>query len=182
MNKASKKDRKKTEEWDGPLPVKPPVETFDTAYFIAEATDDEPLETTRRPPSPAETPPTPTAVTPPLAPMAALWPSPAASPEKASEVTQVPLPPANPKIKVTFVLPEPEARHVALAGEFNNWSPDATPMKRQADGLWETTLALAPGRYEYKFVVDGQWIPDPRARESVGNQQGTLNSVVEVHA
>jgi len=182
MNKASKKERKKTDERDGPLPVKPPMETFDTAYFIAEATLDEPLEPTRRPPSPAEEPPTPTAVTPPLAPMAALWPNPGTSPAKVTGDTRVTPPPATLKIKVAFVLPEPEARHVALAGEFNSWSPDATPMKRQADGIWETIIALAPGRYEYKFVVDGQWIPDPLARENVGNQQGTLNSVVEVHA
>ena len=55
-------------------------------------------------------------------------------------------------------------------------------MKRQADGHWATTIALAPGRYEYKFIVDGHWIPDPLVHEHVWNQQGTLNSVVEVRA
>ena len=55
-------------------------------------------------------------------------------------------------------------------------------MERAQDGSWETTVALAPGRYQYKFVVDGQWMPDPRARENVPNQHGTLNSVVEVRA
>ena len=53
-------------------------------------------------------------------------------------------------------------------------------MSRQEDGLWETSLALPPGRYEYKFVVDGQWRPDPNAHENVFNAHGTLNSVVEV--
>ena len=47
-------------------------------------------------------------------------------------------------------------------------------------GTWETTVELAPGRYQYKFVVDGQWIPDPLAHDNVWNQHGTLNSVVEV--
>ena len=55
-------------------------------------------------------------------------------------------------------------------------------MQLQEDGHWETTIALAPGRYEYKFVVDGQWLPDPLAHENVWNQHGTLNSVVEVRA
>ena len=90
--------------------------------------------------------------------------------------------PASSRIKVTFALPEPNAKQVALCGEFNNWSPDATPMQLQEDGHWETTIALAPGRYEYKFVVDGQWLPDPLAHENVWNQHGTLNSVVEVRA
>jgi 1,4-alpha-glucan branching enzyme len=55
-------------------------------------------------------------------------------------------------------------------------------MKRHTDGHWETTAALAPGRYQYKFLIDGQWIPDPLARENVRNYHGTLNSVVEVRA
>ena len=91
------------------------------------------------------------------------------------------LPPATPpKVRVTFVLLEPDAHRVSLSGEFNGWSLDATPLKRQEGGHWETTVALAPGRYQYKFVVDGQWIPDPLARENVWNQHGTLNSVITV--
>ena len=90
------------------------------------------------------------------------------------------MPPATPRIAVTFVLPEPDAKHVSLSGEFNGWSPDATPLQRHEGGHWETTIALAPGRYQYKFVVDGQWIPDPLASEHVRNQHGTLNSVIEV--
>ena len=55
-------------------------------------------------------------------------------------------------------------------------------MRRHSDGHWETTVDLAPGRYEYKFVRDGEWIPDLLAHENVWNQHGTLNSVVEVLA
>ena len=82
-------------------------------------------------------------------------------------------------VKVPFVLFEPGAKQVALCGDFNGWASHATPMKRRVDGRWEATLALAPGRHEYKFVADGQWIPDPLAREHVPNHYGTLNSVVE---
>jgi 1,4-alpha-glucan branching enzyme len=95
---------------------------------------------------------------------------------------QAPSPRAPQTVKVTFALLEPHAKRVALCGGFNAWSPDATPMNRQNDGLWETSFALPPGRYEYKFVVDGHWIPDPLAHENFWNQHGTLNSVVEVRA
>ncbi len=84
------------------------------------------------------------------------------------------------KGKVTFSLVEPSARHVSLRGDFNGWSAEATPMKRCQDGHWEASVTLAPGRYEYKFFVDGQWVPDPQARENVWNYHGTLNSVVVV--
>jgi 1,4-alpha-glucan branching enzyme len=53
-------------------------------------------------------------------------------------------------------------------------------MTRQEGGRWETALALWPGRYQYKFVVDGQWMNDPNARENILNQHGSFNSVVEV--
>jgi len=53
-------------------------------------------------------------------------------------------------------------------------------MKRRNEGHWETTVALAPGRYQYKFLVDGEWLPDPAAQKNVPNEYGSLNSVVEV--
>jgi len=88
--------------------------------------------------------------------------------------------PGSPRVKVPFVLPEPAAERVSLSGEFNGWSPDRHPMKRQENGHWAATVELAPGRYEYKYVRDGEWIPDPLAQEHVWNRYGTLNSVLEV--
>jgi hypothetical protein len=82
--------------------------------------------------------------------------------------------------KITFTLNAPEANRVFLSGEFNAWSPDATPMHKQDGGQWAATLALAPGRYQYKFLADGEWIHDPEAWENVPNQHGSLNSVREV--
>jgi 1,4-alpha-glucan branching enzyme len=67
-----------------------------------------------------------------------------------------------------------------VCGEFNGWSPTATPMKRHDDGHWETTVALAPWRYQYKLIVDGKWIADPAAQKNVPNEHGSLNSVIEV--
>ncbi len=89
-------------------------------------------------------------------------------------------PPTPEAAAVAFSLFEPHAKQVCLCGQFNNWSPKANPMARRGDGHWLATLALKPGRYEYKFLVDGQWMADPEAKQSVYNIHGTLNSVVEV--
>jgi Glycogen recognition site of AMP-activated protein kinase len=85
-------------------------------------------------------------------------------------------------VEVCFSLFEPTAKEVSLCGAFNDWSGDATPMCRGNDGHWQATLALLPGRYEYKFLVDGQWMPDLHAAENVMNDYGTLNSVMEIRA
>src|SRR5262245_31509675 len=80
---------------------------------------------------------------------------------------------------VEFVLKQPNARGVCLAGSFNNWDQKQNPMQKAADG-WKVTLPLPPGRYEYRFVVDGQWISDPNAKESTRNDFGSTNSVLVV--
>jgi 1,4-alpha-glucan branching enzyme len=49
---------------------------------------------------------------------------------------------------------------VQLAGDFNDWTPEGSEM--EAVGLvWKKTLKLAPGRYRYRYVVDGEWHSDP---------------------
>jgi hypothetical protein len=103
-------------------------------------------------------------------------------PEKPAAVTAALRPTATQTVNATFALLEPDAKQVAVVGDFNGWKPGATPMERHDGGHWETTIALAPGRYEYKFLVDGHWTPDPLANENVWNQHGSLNSVVEVQA
>ena len=83
--------------------------------------------------------------------------------------------------EVAFVLSSPEAEEVYLCGDFNDWSPGSIPMIRHGeDHWWERRLALAPGRYEYKFIVNGVWIHNPDAPANVPNVYGSLNSVVEV--
>ncbi len=93
---------------------------------------------------------------------------------------KAPIPANHQTITVPFALMAPEAKRVCLCGEFNSWSPDALPMKRVDGGRWETTLALRPGRYQYKFIADGQWTPDPQAPETVPNEHGSVNSVIKV--
>jgi 1,4-alpha-glucan branching enzyme len=81
---------------------------------------------------------------------------------------------------VTFTFNQPQAQSVAVAGTFNDWDPKRTPMRKDAKGNWHTTVTLMPGRYEYRFVVEGQWISDPHAKESVQNPLGSTNSVCSV--
>jgi 1,4-alpha-glucan branching enzyme len=102
------------------------------------------------------------------------------SPEEAVVVVKAKAMAAPQTVQTAFVHFDPHATQVSLCGEFNAWSPAAAPMKRQADGHWQTTLALRPGRYQYKFVVDGQWLPDPNARAFVPNDFGSLNSLIDV--
>lgn len=79
-----------------------------------------------------------------------------------------------------FTLPAPDAANVALAGDFTSWELNPKPMKKGKDGQWAATLNLAPGRYEYKFIVDGQWLEDPASAERVDNPYGGLNCVCVV--
>ena len=81
---------------------------------------------------------------------------------------------------VALELVEPAARQVFVAGSFNGWKPETTPLVSLGNGRWKGDLRLGPGRHEYLFVVDGQWRPDPNARESVENPFGGRNSVITV--
>jgi len=75
----------------------------------------------------------------------------------------------------------PAAKSAAVAGSFNGWDQKRNPLQKDSNGGWRTTLWLPPGRYEYRFVVDGaQWCNDPVAKESVPNEFGSTNSVIVV--
>ena len=78
---------------------------------------------------------------------------------------------------VQFEFPAPEAMEVYLAGDFNNWDSSGSPMKKDKKGIWKTTLSLNPGRYEYRFRVDGNWENDPVCCDCVPNKFGTQNCV-----
>lgn len=62
---------------------------------------------------------------------------------------------------VAFRLLAPAAQSVWVGGSFNDFNAADHPLTRTADGVWEATVRLAPGRYEYKFKVDGRWELDP---------------------
>ena len=74
-----------------------------------------------------------------------------------------------------------DAKKVFLVGDFNNWTPNSDPMKDlNGDGHWSLFYPLRPGTYQYKFIVDGRWIPDPRNQESEPDGFDGINSIVKV--
>ena len=88
---------------------------------------------------------------------------------------------ARDSVFVRFVLYAPGARHVAVAGTFNQWDLNAAPLARAgSSGVWTTTLALPVGQHQYAFVVDGErWIADPAA-PAIDDGFGRRNSMVAV--
>jgi len=90
---------------------------------------------------------------------------PAPRPSAAVVEQRQPAPACPQQVLVRFVLKAPGARQVSLAGDFNQWSVEATPLADpDEDGIWSVMLPLRPGRYQYKFIVDGErWIIDPNA-------------------
>ncbi len=101
------------------------------------------------------------------------------------------------KVLVKFVFDSPSATTVWLAGQFNNWAngenvpkyPDVSlsqgaviDMKKDSKtGYWTVTIPLAPGRYQYKYVLDAGrvWQPDPNT-EHVDDGFGGYNSIIVV--
>lgn len=83
---------------------------------------------------------------------------------------------------VLFEFTDASARSVGIAGCFNNWCPTAEPMQPLGGGRWRSRAELPAGSYEYRLVVDGAWMQDPGARESVPNPFGSRNSVLTVPA
>ena len=80
--------------------------------------------------------------------------------------------------RVNFSFEAPDANKVVLGGDFNNWNIRAHPMKYEG-GVWKV-LMLDPGRYEYKFLVDGQWRNDPNNDQTCANCFGTHNNVLVI--
>ncbi|MFH1143649.1 MAG: isoamylase early set domain-containing protein [Candidatus Eisenbacteria bacterium] len=75
-----------------------------------------------------------------------------------------------------------DCNEVTVAGTFNEWNPAATRLSdADGDSIWETTLRLSPGTYQYKFVIGGtQWHADEHASKFTDDGYGGKNSVLEV--
>ncbi len=89
------------------------------------------------------------------------------------------------KCRVTFKLTAEElsdVQNVQLLGDFNGWSPKATPLAARKDGSFSTTQSLETGReYRFRYLVDGKsWLSDDGADGLVPNRFGDLDSVVSL--
>ncbi len=98
------------------------------------------------------------------------------TPERAAQPT------APATVLVRFEFRAPEARSVSLAGSFNDWNGETTPLvKNRTTSVWSVTVPLAPGEHQYLFMIDAeQWVPDPRAHAQVDDGFGQKNSVLTV--
>jgi chromosome partitioning protein len=84
---------------------------------------------------------------------------------------------------VLFVQPLSLGTWVAIAGEFNNWTPSESQMRRNEElGVFELCVPLKPGRCRYRLVVEGRWITDPSNPRTEPNEYGEFNSIIDVAA
>ncbi len=72
-----------------------------------------------------------------------------------------------------------DANVVALAGTFNGWKQSETFLIKDGNRWW-CRMKLEPGKYFYKFIVDGDWITDPGNRNTEDDGHGNINSVLLV--
>jgi 1,4-alpha-glucan branching enzyme len=82
--------------------------------------------------------------------------------------------------RIEFVIELPEAKQVILMGDFNNWEAKTHPMRKDKSGVWRKAVMIFPGRYEYRFWVDGEWHNDPHNPQRCPNCFGSENNVIEV--
>jgi len=84
--------------------------------------------------------------------------------------------------RLMFVFHDDSAQSVSVAGEFNEWSQTASPLKRNESGLWFTEIVVPrAGRFEYKFIINGQrWIEDPSNGMKAPDNYGGLNSLLVI--
>lgn len=82
--------------------------------------------------------------------------------------------------KIRFILENSKADRVILTGDFTGWNKNGMKMRKYRNGIWKASLELNSGRYEYKFIVDDQWIIDPNNQNITDSSVGTQNSVIEV--
>ncbi|MFN3951859.1 MAG: alpha-amylase family glycosyl hydrolase [Thermaurantimonas sp.] len=87
------------------------------------------------------------------------------------------------KIRYTYRLPSSVVfeTSIAIKGTFNSWNTLANPFEL-VDGVYQTTLHAAPGKYEYLLVADGRELLDPAQPETVSNGMGGFNSVLTIES
>jgi 1,4-alpha-glucan branching enzyme len=83
---------------------------------------------------------------------------------------------------VRFLFVHAEARSVAVAGTFNQWSASSHPLTRdRTNGVWTLVVALPPGDHLFMYVVNGtEWLSPPHADYHVDDGFGSRNGVVVV--
>ena len=81
---------------------------------------------------------------------------------------------------VNFELRDIPGREVIISGTFNDWKLDRRMNDKNGDGTYRCRMLLAPGVYQYKFRIDGEWRVDPVNPNFQPNDFGSLNSVLKI--
>jgi hypothetical protein len=82
---------------------------------------------------------------------------------------------------VRFEIAFADAQTVTLVGDFNKWDKGASPLRQREDGKWVIEVKLAPGCYQYQFLVNGTlWSPDPQNPDKIDDGFGGFNSGLEI--
>jgi len=102
--------------------------------------------------------------------------------ERAAPIQEEVGKPVEPGLKdVTFRFETPEARDIYVVGDFNEWKmSDEGRLGRSENGCWEKRMEIPPGRYRYKFIVDGEWTPDAKNPELESNVFGSFDSIITI--
>ena len=89
---------------------------------------------------------------------------------------------SKPVCKVTFTVPAEEAKKVAVVGDFNNWNPKGSLLKKLKNGSFKGTFDLpTQSAYEFRYLVDGNYVNDEAAdRYQWNDYAGTENAVLEL--
>ena len=87
----------------------------------------------------------------------------------------------NEVVYVQFKLEAPEAKSVAVAGDFNEWVPEVMLADPDGDGVWAGRLKLSPGVHKYMYIIDGSyWVTDPHAERYTEDGFGRQNAVIAI--
>jgi 1,4-alpha-glucan branching enzyme len=83
-------------------------------------------------------------------------------------------------VRVTFELPSCIwADRIYLTGDFNDWKANDLPLRQDRSGVWRVAVDLPMGkRFEFRYIIDGQWRTDSHADGYAENTFGSQNSVV----
>jgi len=89
---------------------------------------------------------------------------------------------SKPICKVTFTVPEAEAKKVSVVGDFNKWNAKKNPLRKLKNGTFKGTVDLEKDRtYQFRYLIDGTYKNEEQADSYVWNDYaGAENAVLEL--
>ena len=82
------------------------------------------------------------------------------------------------KKSYTFIWNE-EGEEVKIAGSFSGWKEQYKLIKDPNDNIFKLTLKLNCGKYQYKYIVDGDW-KCAEGQPKITDEKGITNNILEI--